>query len=214
MAGHARETMARWFTADLHLGHTNIIRYCHRPFSDAAEMDRALVDRWNETVAPGDEVWVLGDFALGTIAHTLPLAHELHGRKVLLAGNHDRCFPGLRKAEEWEARYLEAGFAEVRNGQAELTVGGTDVVACHFPYVGDSHDHDRYLAQRPVDDGRWLLHGHVHDTWLQHDRMINVGVDAWDLRPVGEDVIAALIAAGPRDLGVEPSVSGGPGGVS
>lgn len=27
--------MTRWFTADLHFGHTNIIRYCERPFADA-----------------------------------------------------------------------------------------------------------------------------------------------------------------------------------
>lgn len=26
--------MATWFTADLHLGHRNIIDYCDRPFAD------------------------------------------------------------------------------------------------------------------------------------------------------------------------------------
>jgi len=50
--------MTRWFTADLHLGHANIIRYCDRPYADVDVMDRDLVARWNDTVAPADEVWV------------------------------------------------------------------------------------------------------------------------------------------------------------
>jgi hypothetical protein len=37
-------------------------------------MNRALVEGWNEVVGEGDTVWALGDFALGTIAETLPLA--------------------------------------------------------------------------------------------------------------------------------------------
>ena len=28
-----------WFTADFHLGHENIIRYCDRPFETISEMD-------------------------------------------------------------------------------------------------------------------------------------------------------------------------------
>src|SRR4051812_17199465 len=109
--------MTVWFTADPHYGHTNIIRYCTRPFADAEEMNRALIDRWNAVVDPGDEVWVLGDFALGSIADTLPLAAELHGYKVLLAGNHDRCWFGHGPGHEpWIDRYLDAGFDEVQQG--------------------------------------------------------------------------------------------------
>ena len=78
--------MATWFTADLHLGHRNIIDYCHRPFTDVDAMNRALIDNWNETVTENDTVWILGDFALGRIAETLPLVAELSGRRILLAG--------------------------------------------------------------------------------------------------------------------------------
>lgn len=187
--------MARWFTADLHLGHANIIRYCQRPFADADAMDRALVERWNDAVAEGDEVWVLGDFAMGRIAQTLPLAGRLRGRKVLVAGNHDRCWQAHRKGvERWTQEYLDAGFAEIRQGTVELDLAGQRVLACHFPYVGDSQDVDRFVQERPRDDGRsWLLHGHVHERWREAPRMVNVGVDVWDYRPVAEDALAALI---------------------
>jgi calcineurin-like phosphoesterase family protein len=101
--------MTRFFTADLHLGHRNIIEYCSRPFPDVDEMNAALVDRWNETVGDEDEVIVLGDVAMGRISETLPLVGRLRGRKVLLAGNHDRCWQGHRQGvEAATVRYLDA----------------------------------------------------------------------------------------------------------
>ncbi len=190
--------MTTWFTADHHFGHHNILSYTHRPYDDTEAMNRDLIRRWNDTVAPDDVVWVLGDFALGTIADTLPLAGALHGYKVLLAGNHDRCW-AVRgaTADAWTQRYLDAGFDEIRQGQSTMTIGDVTVLLCHFPYTGDSHDHDRFVDQRPVDAGGWLLHGHVHEGWAQRERMINVGVDVRDYRPISIAEVAALIAAGP-----------------
>ena len=195
--------MTRFFTADLHLGHRNIIDYCDRPFADVDEMNAALIDRWNETVGDDDEVIVLGDFAMGRIGETLPLVGLLRGRKVLLAGNHDRCWFGHRTGaiipgdsgfiEANTARYLDAGFDEVWQDTVELEVAGKRVLTCHFPYRGDSHDQDRYVAHRPVDKGAWLLHGHVHERWQVRDRMVNVGVDVWDYRPVPEHVLGDLV---------------------
>ena len=52
---------ATWFTADLHLGHSNIIDYSDRPFANVDAKDRALIDNWNEAVAEDDTVWVVGD---------------------------------------------------------------------------------------------------------------------------------------------------------
>jgi calcineurin-like phosphoesterase family protein len=192
--------MSTWFTADLHLGHANIIQYCARPFTDVEAMNRALIEQWNEVVDDGDDVWVLGDVAMGKIAETLPLVSELRGRKLLLTGNHDRCWDGHgRRAEGWTERYLDAGFVAIYHGQIDLEVGSGTAVACHFPYRGDSKDHDRFVEQRPIDRGRWLLHGHVHERWRQHGRMINVGTDGWGYRPVSEAQIGELIAEDPQD---------------
>ena len=41
------------FISDLHFSHKNIIRYDDRPFNDTDEMDRAMVELWNETVGKG-----------------------------------------------------------------------------------------------------------------------------------------------------------------
>lgn len=187
--------MSLWLTSDLHFGHANIIRYCNRPFRDVAHMNAELVRRWNERVAPGDEVWVLGDVALGSIPRSLELVRSLHGEKHLVAGNHDRCWEGNRRHERWVDRYRDAGFVEIVT-QTEIDLGGGTVLpACHFPYEGDSHDEDRFIPYRPIDDGRWLLHGHVHDRWRVHDRQINVGCDVWDWAPVAATEVRALVAA-------------------
>ncbi|WCO67037.1 hypothetical protein PO878_21335 [Iamia majanohamensis] len=198
--------MAVWFTSDLHFGHRNISRYCGRPFPDTDagvhEMDEALVARWNEVVAPDDVVWVLGDVAMGLIDRSLPHVARLAGTKHLVAGNHDRCWDGHDDATavaRWRERYAEVGFATIDDG-AELEVHGRTVRLSHFPHRGDSHAEDRFEEHRPVDDGTWLLHGHVHDTWRQHGRQVNVGVDAWAGRPVAATEVVALLDAGPRDL--------------
>ena len=186
--------MTRFFTADLHFGHANIIRYCQRPFADVGEMNEALVRGWNEVVGAGDEVWVLGDVAMGQLRHSLSNVARLNGIKVLVPGNHDRCWPGHGpQAQAWAGRYLDAGFAAITDAVADLDVGGAAVLACHFPFEGDSHDEDRFRSHRPVDDGRPLLHGHVHTSWRQQDRQVNVGCDVWDYRPVAEDVVAELV---------------------
>ncbi len=51
--------------ADTHFGHTNIIKYCNRPFSCTEDMDEALIKNWNETVSNNDVVLHLGDFGVG-----------------------------------------------------------------------------------------------------------------------------------------------------
>ena len=195
-----------WFTADLHLGHENISAYCGRPYYSADAMNRDLVRLWNEVVEPDDEVVILGDLAMGRISETLPLVERLAGRKTLLPGNHDRCWPGHRRRKDDPARWLreyEAVGLQIVYALS-TTVGAKAVRASHFPYSGDSQSEDRFAEHRLVDSGAWLLHGHVHDAWRQRGLQINVGVDAWAGRPVSEHELEALIHEGPRDLGRLP----------
>lgn len=194
--------MERYLSGDMHFGHANIITYSGRPFDDVEAMNQGLVEAWNETVGCDDEVWVLGDVAMGRLDETLEYVDLLNGRKILLAGNHDRCWAGHgRKAAAANERYLDAGFCEIVQGTIELDIGVRHLVlADHFPYVGDSRAQERYQEWRPADRGRWLMHGHVHELWRQRGRMINVGVDAWAGCPVSFDSVAELVRRGSRNL--------------
>lgn len=194
--------MATFFTADLHLGHARISELAGRPFSSVQAMNAALINAWNARVTSGDTVFVLGDVCMGKLDDSLALIPLLFGRKILVPGNHDRCWEGNPKFEAQVQRYLDAGFDQIIQPPLLHSVHGTPVLLSHFPYRGDSRPEnpDRYAEERPVDFGAWMLHGHSHGQWRQRDRMIDVGVDAWAGRPVLEDAIAGLIAAGPADL--------------
>lgn len=186
----------RWFTSDLHLGHTNIIKYTDRPYKTADEMNETLVDNWNSVVSADDEVWVLGDVALGPIKESLSLIELLNGRKVLLPGNHDRIWRGLAPKKRWDDdTYLNAGFERIEHGEigvVNLTLGGHDVLASHFPYTIGQYD-SRFTAWHPIDYGVPLLHGHTHSPVRTAGNMIHVGIDAWGYTPVAETTLIELI---------------------
>ena len=50
-----------YYIADMHFGHTNVIRFDNRPFADTEQMDEVLIQNWNERVTADDTVYVLGD---------------------------------------------------------------------------------------------------------------------------------------------------------
>ncbi len=127
----------RWWTSDLHLGHANICAYSGRPYRHVEDMNMDLIERWNDRVASDDEVYVLGDVAMGHIGDTLPLVELLNGVKRLVPGNHDRCWSGLRTkrknaVDRWAREYASAGFTII-DGPAEIHLGLEQV----FDWVGE-----------------------------------------------------------------------------
>ena len=79
-----------FFTADQHFGHGGALGFYRRPFASVAEMDAAMVARWNNAVGREDEVWHLGDFAWRQKPDRIAaLLATLHGRKHLVTGNND-----------------------------------------------------------------------------------------------------------------------------
>jgi calcineurin-like phosphoesterase family protein len=187
-----------WFTSDWHFGHTNILGFGPgRPFDTIEAHDAALIARHNALVAPDDQVWVLGDVALGDIEASLACCAAMNGRSYLLCGNHDRPVQRPKQHGQWIERYLyEGGFSGVIT-EDSITItlpSGIEVLASHYPYAGDSSPTERFADRRPVDQGGWLIHGHVHHKWQVNGRQINVGVDVWNYEPVPGEVIDALVS--------------------
>lgn len=155
--------MGVFFTADTHFGHAGARALYRRPFASVAEMDAAMVVRWNAAVGQGDEVWHLGDFAVGlTAPATAVVLGALNGRKHLITGNNDP-----------DSTLAQAAWASVRP-YAEIVVDGTGLVLCHYAF----------RTWRNMARGWRNLHGHSHGRLTPMTRQTDVGVDAWDFRPV------------------------------
>lgn len=194
-----------WLTSDTHFGHKSILKYRSIPgVTTVAEHDEAILTGWNETVSPRDTVIVLGDFALGERRTTVPIGSKLHGRtKVLIPGNHDYVWEhGEKSPKRYRSLYKDAGFM-IYPSHTWLPLKGRHVVLSHMPYRGEGRPvkdgetesvDSRFQEHMLPDRGHWMIHGHVHDAWKQKDRMINVGVDVWDFRPVALDTLSGLIS--------------------
>ena len=160
--------MATWFTSDTHFGDHRVLNlHGGRPFASVAQMDAALMARWNGAVAPEDEVWHLGDFA-----RTARLAAEwlprLNGAKRLVIGNNDP----EPQAQGWvsTAPYVET------------EVEGRRLVLCHYPF----------RTWNGAGRGVLNLHGHSHGRLARQAGQYDVGVDVWDYAPVR---LATLLAS-------------------
>lgn len=203
-----------WYTADSHFGHDNIIKHCNRPFSSVEEMDEALIEKWNSVVGKNDMVYHLGDVGLGTDTHTLHCVSRLKGHKRLIYGNHDSVHPRHRKSSGRQRTWLQ--FFESINAFDMHKIAGREVMLSHFPYAGDHTETDRMMQYRLPFDGRFLIHGHVHEKWLLQAAQLNVGVDVHDFLPVPLEKVTeyirmhydAIRALGENELDktIDPSV--------
>ncbi len=178
--------MKIYFTSDNHFGHTNVIKYTLRPFSNIDEMNSELIARYNSVVNEDDLVYHLGDFSLDERLVPIILP-KLNGRKQLIAGNHDKCHSCHKKHLKYIQKYIEYGFESVKEVDTL-----NNWLLCHMPYINDDLESERYAQYRPIDKGMWLLHGHVHNSWKVKGRMINVGVDQWDYAPVSLEQLEEL----------------------
>lgn len=139
-----------FYIADTHFGHSNILRFDHRPFDDVYQMEEAMVMLWNAAVRKNDTVYILGDFCFGKADDWLQIVQQLNGTKVLIEGNHDL---GHYPDE------LRSQFADIAPFK-EIVDNGNDnssrkVLMSHYPMP---------FYKRANNEKYFMLCGHVHNT--------------------------------------------------
>lgn len=164
--------------SDLHLGHTNIIKHCNRPFKDVHDMNRTLVYNWNSTIRRDDIVYFLGDLAYGRNSSTDSWLHKLNGRVTFIKGNHD---------ESNSIKMLDHYITELDGIKLYLT---------HDP------------ANVPETWNGWVIHGHVHNNardldmkqrypYINYDKKrVNVSVELTNYKPLKLSSIVEQIREG------------------
>lgn len=157
-----------YFTCDLHLGHNAVINMQNRPFANADEMNRVLIDNYNWVVHQNDTVYLLGDicFCIG-VDRANELIASLKGKKYLICGNHDK-------------KYDKSLFIDVKDFMT-ISANGLHISLMHYPMLSWPRSHY----------GSIMLHGHIHsDGKYNRDNMetgikrYDVGVDANGYMPV------------------------------
>jgi calcineurin-like phosphoesterase family protein len=162
--------MKKWFIADTHFAHSNIIHYTKRPFQSIHEMDEQIIENWNRSVEPQDIVFFLGDFGRGSTDFLTGICGRLHGNKICIRGNHDGT----------PATMYKIGFTLVLES-AFIKIGRHIVELIHTPG-----------APAPP---HFQLHGHVHDRRPNKlvGRQLNLSVEVWDFKPVAEKTIVSIL---------------------
>lgn len=172
--------MKTYFTSDLHFGHENIIRYCKRPFANAAEMDETLIRNWNSVVQPDDHVHIVGDVFFCNEDRAHEILDQLNGDLRLYLGNHDEL---IAKRPSLRSRFTI--FPELHF----IRAGDRQIHICHYPM----------LSWNASFHGSFMLHGHIHGSKPTDgiNRRYDVGVDANNYRPVSWEHIKSTLDAIP-----------------
>jgi calcineurin-like phosphoesterase family protein len=170
--------MNTFFTADTHLGHSAIIRFCSRPFSNVEEMNEIIIKNWNLKVKPKDRVYIIGDFAFGSREKILNYTRRLSGHKILIVGNHDNI-----------GQPSSYGFAE-KYQLLTAKINGTYITMCHYAM--------RIWERSHYDS--WHLFGHSHGTLEAMGKSWDVGVDNNGFAPLEFEEVKKIMDLQPHNL--------------
>lgn len=179
--------MKIFFTSDQHFSHANVIKYCNRPYASADEMDEALINNYNSVVDANDKVWFIGDVFFCDAGRAKEILNCLKGRKHLILGNHDKMLRNQKPVQQM--------FEQVYPDLHEESIDGIKVVMCHYPL----------LTWNKAHYGSFMLHGHAHGNtkYPFKGRIMDVGVDANDYRPIDWDAIKREMLKIPVGQGVD-----------
>ena len=186
---HLADGAKCWFTSDQHFDHINVITFCNRPWDDIKEMNKSLIDNWNEVISKNDVVFILGDFCWKKDCWEVKRKlDELNASHIFIVlGNHD----------DKEQFKKVSKKVEVISDTAMIFISGIDenkpskeyeIMVSHFPLATWPH----------FRRGTINLHGHIHsgprsksdvdrpgfDLILKNGLTYDVGVDNNNYYPV------------------------------
>lgn len=176
--------------------------YSWEEMVDWQRHDDDIVAGINATVGEGDDLYVLGDIgpggtrALNVALERLRTVNVPRERLHLVLGNHEQLEPG-----DDYMNLLLTVFNDVAVRGRTTIDGLGEVELSHFQFAAHFNDGEtegmsqnakqaKYRQYAFEDDGStYLLHGHTHARTpyeFDNPRELNIGVDAWGMKPVAE----------------------------
>ena len=163
----------RFYTADEHYGHSNVLRFCKRPFDNIEEMTDHLIVNHNNVVKSGDFTWHCGDMFWRTmdVKEARRILTALNGKHGLIIGNHDEV--ALRIAGMFESVH--------------------DTFFDHNTKPAVFLSHYAHRAWPKSHAGSYHVFGHTHAVLLDYRLSHDCGVDANKYFPVSFDELDRLM---------------------
>ena len=163
-----------FFTSDEHYGHSNIIKYCNRPFASVDEMDAEMIRNHNAVVGKGDIVVHAGDFTLKKGDPAKEYVSQLNGQHIFIRGSHDYWLKGDAR-DIWEKAIDEEY-----------------IVVCHYAMRVWPRSHFN----------AWQLYGHSHGHLEPKGKQWDVGVDSNNFTPVSFEQLLQIMKERPDNPGL------------
>jgi calcineurin-like phosphoesterase family protein len=178
-----------FFASDYHFFHTNVIKHDSRPFKDIDEMNKQLIQNWNEVVTKDDTVFYLGDISWAGFQKTKEIVDQLNGKIHFIMGNHDN-YKVISKLDRFETiSGLMDIYVKDEDVQDKKMGPLQHIVLCHYPMASWNRQHY----------GSWHLFGHTHHWFYKGESEINkelykrkcldMGVNGWGYYPVSYDQV-------------------------
>jgi len=165
-----------FFSADHHFDHTNIIRFCKRPFNNVEEMNEELILRHNSVVNDNDIVIIAGDFSFASRIDThRNFIKRMNGQFVFLRGSHDY----------WMGK-TGHGYHEIW----EKTIEKQKIVVCHYAMRTWAASH--YNS--------WQFYGHSHGMLPPQGKQWDIGVDTNNFYPYAWEDLKQIMAKQPDNF--------------
>lgn len=160
-----------FFSADYHLGHDNIRRFCNRPFDSCNEMNETIIANHNSVVGVDDRFFHLGDIAFRVGKNKVKdLISRLNGKIYIVVGNHENCLISRDNDFNIHVKDHIKNYIKWAKDYYELSYGKQLVVLSHYAMRVWNKSHH----------GSFHLYGHSHGSLSDdpNSLSIDVGVDA------------------------------------
>lgn len=177
-----------FFTSDTHFGDEEILKQDLRPFKNAKQFAKKLINTWNKQAKKDDVIYVIGDFidcdgaGYDSWKKALLLVSKIKAKVVLIVGNNE---------QRVIKYYFDNNFESFKNYC--LSIGFIDVLENTIIHM---HGMDFFLTHKPLNynPNYFNLFGHMHASGgLYKPFGINVGCDLSHFRLFSENDILHFV---------------------
>lgn len=166
--------MTIYFISDMHFGDQSVMsKYDKRPFKTLDEMEKTMIQRWNNRVSDNDRVYILGDMFHRSVSveKAESILSQLNGKKYYIIGNHEETVDQMRN--EWFEKLIVCrGYSDSiiqllsYKDTEVLKINGWEVILSHYPMLANKNTFNSN-NKRTIH-----LYGHVHNS--QEEKMFQL----------------------------------------